>query len=203
MIILLQGRCTPRYSFIFWFKKNSNISPLVLISLQRANTDIKIGKVVEKACIHVQTQSFVNTKPMCDHDVSMIQEHWGKKKCLSVKLNVSVQCSYIMKDEVGISRGFSSAFRCFYLEGVVAVDVGVGPVVGALPDDAAGQLVQGHNGDWKYRYYTEEDDDAEYPIRVGLWLGFGKPFLIRRTKIFNLINENQCTCGSKETKYQQ
>lgn len=55
-------------------KKNPNISPLLPISLQSANTDIKIGKVVERACIHVQTQSFVNTKPTCDHDVSMIQE---------------------------------------------------------------------------------------------------------------------------------
>lgn len=68
---------------------------------------------------------------------------------------------------MGISGGSSSAFRCFYLEGVVAVDVGVGPV-SPLPDHAAGQLVQGHNGDGKYRYDTEEDDDAEYPVRVGL-----------------------------------
>lgn len=64
-------------------------------------------------------------------------------------------------------EGFSSAFRRFYLEGVVVVGVGVGPVR-ALPDHAAGQLVQGHNGDGKDRYYTEEDDDAEHPVRVGL-----------------------------------
>lgn len=67
------------------------------------------------------------------------------------------------------------------------MDVGVGPVR-ALPGDAAGQLVQGHNGDGKYRYYTEEDDDAEYPVRVGLCFGFGKSFLIKRTKILTLIN---------------
>lgn len=69
---------------------------------------------------------------------------------------------------MGISGGFSSAFRCFYLEGVVAVDVGVGPVRALPTNHAAGHLVQGHNGDGKYRYYTEEDDDAEYPVRVGL-----------------------------------
>lgn len=68
---------------------------------------------------------------------------------------------------MGISGGFSSAFRCFYHEDVVAVDVGVG-LVRALPDSAADQLVQGHNGDGKYRDDAEEDDDAEYPVRVGL-----------------------------------
>lgn len=67
-----------------------------------------------------------------------------------VKLAVSVPCSYITTDEVGTSVVLSAFCRCivcFYLEAVVAVGVGVGPVR-ALPDDAAGQLVESHKGDW-------------------------------------------------------
>lgn len=108
-----------------------------------------------------------------------------------VKLTVSIQCSYITKVEMGTSVVFSSAFRrpilCFYLKAVVAVGVGVGSVR-AFPDGAADQVVEGHNGDGNYRYYTEEDDDAKYPVRVGLFFGFGESFLIKWTKIFTLIS---------------
>lgn len=37
---------------------------------------------------------------------------------------------------------------CFYLEAVVAVAIGVG-LVGAPSGQAAGQVVEGHNGDGK------------------------------------------------------
>lgn len=108
-----------------------------------------------------------------------------------VKLTVSIRCSYIPKDEVDTSVVFSSAFRGrvpgFYLEAIVAVGVGVGPV-GALPDEAAGQVVEGHNGDGDYRYYTEEDDDGEYPVWVDLCFGFREFFLIKKTKTFTLIS---------------
>lgn len=96
----------------------------------------------------------------------------------------------VTKDEVGTPTVFSSVLRrcilCFNLEAVVAVGVGVGPV-GAPLDDAAGQVVEGHNGDGKYRYYTEEDNDGEYPVRVRLQFGFGEEFLMR-AKIFTLIS---------------
>lgn len=109
-----------------------------------------------------------------------------------VKFTVSIQCSYITKDEVGTSVVFSSSFcrliLCFYLEAVVAVGVGVGPVR-ALPDEAAGQLVEGHNGNGNYWYDAEEDDNSEYPVRVDLGFGFGEFFLIKRTKSVHMWEE--------------
>lgn len=108
-----------------------------------------------------------------------------------VKLTLFILCSYITRDEMATSVVFSSAFRrrilCFYLEAPVAVDVGVG-AVRALPDDAAGQVVEGHNRDGNHRYYAQEDDDGEHPVRVDLCFGFGEFFLIKRTKIFTLIS---------------
>lgn len=71
---------------------------------------------------------------------------------------------------VAFSSTLPRRVLCFYLEAVVAVGVGIG-VVGGLPDHAAGQVVEGHGGDGNYRYDAQEDDDGEYPVRVGLQFG--------------------------------
>lgn len=97
---------------------------------------------------------------MCHQDKSVEEENYF------MLINKQFE---VTKDGVVATTVFSSVL-CFNLEAVVAVGIGVGPV-GAPLDDAAGQVVEGHNGDGKYRYYTEEDNDGEYPVRVGLQFG--------------------------------